>query len=764
MSVSELKRELIDLVGDPSFVFDDRDELIAALSCARKMSESSKTKKKKVHASPAIIPTIDEESEAKHGSIHIDLGSSTRKPRIGNRSPANKERRKPKTRRNAKTSSMEQEADSARLVEYFIVVSSKPSDKVASDIKENEPPNPTFDDLDARTEMRFASRYSHLPGGPGQQVDHVHLSSIGFRKSLSTSSTCSSDDFELSVSRGKNDLMPTSTNFSGVAAPNTSSSADLFNQCVLEPVITARYPAKDRENHPLNPKLPSFCHPEGSEFIHPTTEYKMPRIHHFVLTESNASKLYGTCLTVYEEFKQTAADDTTDSGKKTVYYAPCVLCLLSTWPYLSAFRTYLTQLYRLATTTDLMEAPIERYILNICEEVPAPPPGVFEVQLSILGTMIRFWAPPANQPIAYVSLPFKVLFECLNISNIMYTWYSLACEHKVLLVSDQLSLLAVCSEILCSLLFPMKWSHLYIPVLPRSLSPMLDAPMPYLCGISRENFQYAVGDIGDDAIVVDLDRNMITLGSNPVDLPPLPHKHRVKLEHALQVNVGHVFWEARGMTKEDANAILNSSDEEYVNKTLENAHSLWNEKIRTVDDAFGLAPAPESTTIAMNLDPRNTGKQSKWDAVQEAFLRFYVSALKDYRKYLPKEVPEANSSWRGDKSGLRFRADDFVASQRRDFQPFLEELMATQQMDDFITKRMYSSTEPDVIFFDKSIEAKKNKSIMNRKKADLTYLNAANAHRDLQQYVSIPPNYTNILPGEFSIITRYTSRDCRKFR
>ena len=82
------------------------------------------------------------------------------------------------------------------------------------------------------------------------------------------------------------------------------------------------------------------------------------------------------------------------------------------------------------------------------------------------------------------------------------------------------------------------------------------------------------------------------------------------------------------MTKEDANAILNSSDEEYVNNTLENAHSLWNEKIRTVDDAFGLAPAPESTAIAMNLDPMNTGKQSKWDAVQEAFLRFYVSALK----------------------------------------------------------------------------------------------------------------------------------------
>lgn len=122
------------------------------------------------------------------------------------------------------------------------------------------------------------------------QVDHVHLSSIGFRKSLSTSSTCSSDDFDSSI-RGndKNSMVPTSTNFSGVASAN-QTRGDLLKDCVLEPVITARYPAKDRPKHPLNPKLPQFCHPEASEYIYPTTEYKMPRVHHFVLTVSVLSQ------------------------------------------------------------------------------------------------------------------------------------------------------------------------------------------------------------------------------------------------------------------------------------------------------------------------------------------------------------------------------------------------------------------------------------------------------------------------------------------
>ena len=420
MSVGELKKELIDL-GDPSFVFNDHDELVAALSSARKMrgvqhddnvvqalpiSNQSTKKKNKVHISPSVIPTIDENSEAKH--VHINLGSKSNELSKDKKSFSKK---------NVTSSMIGQDADSIRLVEYFIIVSSKPSNKTVNDIVET---NPLSGD-----ETRVESRHAHLPG-QSSRVNSVHLSSIGLRESVSTSSTCSSDDLDNSIRlKGKKDVMP-STNFQGMTASYDESDGNFLKECVLEPVISARYPAEDRPNHPLNPKLPQFCHPEGSsEYIHPTTEYRMPHIHHFVLTESNAGKLYGTCLTVYEEFDVGATEESQETGKKTAYYAPRVLCLLSSWPYLSAFRTYLTQLYRLATTTDLMEAPIERYVLNICEEVPAPPPGTFEVQLNIMDNKIRFWAPPANQPIAYVSLPFEALFECLDISNVLYTWYSL---------------------------------------------------------------------------------------------------------------------------------------------------------------------------------------------------------------------------------------------------------------------------------------------------------------------------------------------------
>ena len=129
-------------------------------------------------------------------------------------------------------------------------------------------------------------------------------------------------------------------------------------------------------------------------------------------------------------------------------YLPKVLCILSSWPYLHSFRKYLAQLYRLATMTNLMTAPIERYIQTLCDETPAPPPGTFELQLKILTSTLQFWAPPANQPIAYVALPFQILFKCLDLNNFIFVWYALTLERKVLLVSSQFSLLTVCAEIL----------------------------------------------------------------------------------------------------------------------------------------------------------------------------------------------------------------------------------------------------------------------------------------------------------------------------
>jgi len=259
------------------------------------------------------------------------------------------------------------------------------------------------------------------------------------------------------------------------------------------PKVTARFPLEDHADHPLNPMVTQFCFPVG-DIIIPAKEYRMPSVHHFVMTNEKGRKLYGTCLTIYEDYQPPANTpwknheklhsttvgeagiEVSVNSEDNQLYIPRCLCILSIWPYVTAFREYLAQLYRLATSTDCMKAPIERYVMNVCMEIPAPPPGSFEVKICILDSVIRIWGPPAKLPIAYVALPYHILFDCLDVENILHLWYCLTMERKVILVSSQHSILTVSSEILCSLLYPMKWSHLYVPLLPKFLCPILDAP------------------------------------------------------------------------------------------------------------------------------------------------------------------------------------------------------------------------------------------------------------------------------------------------
>mmetsp|Transcript_26779 Transcript_26779/g.37761 ORF Transcript_26779/g.37761 Transcript_26779/m.37761 type:complete len:1407 (+) Transcript_26779:119-4339(+) len=492
----------------------------------------------------------------------------------------------------------------------------------------------------------------------------------------------------------------------------------------FQPVITARYPLEDHEGNPLHENVTFFCHPSGG--IRLRTEQTMPKVHYFVATGGYGKQMYGTCLTLWEPYIITTKpndddddDNNTEGGpaphKKEVYLPKC-LVILSSHPYLMAFREYLTQLNRLSKMEE-MTLPIERYIANFCAEIPAPPPGSFEVQTTILDSVIKVWSPPHNQPIPWVSLPFSHLFQCLDIDNIVLCWHCLALERQVLLTSTQLSLLTSCAEVLLSLLFPLKWSHAYIPLLPHFLIPILSAPMPFLCGINKANLADALCDLNGECVVVDLDKNLVTMGPSTDPLPPLPKSHERDLKAKLELNVGMVFREARSLTKNDDFSDRGAKLPTHV-KLM--ADGMWESRLCLFDEAFHLAFTPENArknilngndaslvddTDSMKVhimtaaERQKLKKQSEWDAVQEAFLETYVFLLKNYRKYLV--FPSKDNA--GSYGGAGFRSKEFVQAQQYNTQDFLEQLVGTQMFDEFITKRLYGSGEADVTFFDMAV-------------------------------------------------------------
>jgi len=501
----------------------------------------------------------------------------------------------------------------------------------------------------------------------------------------------------------------------------------------FKPIVTARYPQYDHEDNPFDANVSYFCHISGA--IQLKKKPHMPKIHYFVTTGGTGKKMYGTCLTLWEPTQISArkkrskkagdknggiSDESTSTYD--VFLPKCVV-LLSTYPFLMAFREYLTQLNRLSKIGE-MTLPIERYITNICLEIPAPPPGSFEVQTTILDSIIKIWSPPHNQPIAWVSLPFSHLFQCLDIDNIILVWHCLVLERQVLLTSTQLSILTTCSEILLSLLFPMRWSHAYIPLLPKFLIPILSAPMPFFCGIDKASLAEALYDLSPECVVVDLDKNLVTLGPETEALPPLPPQQALSLKSQLENNVGMVFREARSLTRNDDYSDSGSHLPTHVKQTAE---GMWEGNLSLFDEAFHLMFTPEESrknmlngndTSGMEWNDRDANdqarimaassgdksfalrKQSQWDAVQEAFLDTFVYLLRNYRKYLV--FPSKHNE--GTYGGAGFRSKEFVENQRLDMRSFLEQFIGSQMYDNFVTKRLYGSGESDVAFFDLAVD------------------------------------------------------------
>ena len=407
-------------------------------------------------------------------------------------------------------------------------------------------------------------------------------------------------------------------------------------------------------------------------------------------------------------------------------FLPKCLVLLSTYPYLAAFREFLTQLHHLCRGEgpDKMKLPLERHIANFCAEIPAPPPGSFEVQTTILDSVIKIWSPPNNLPITWVSIPFGFTFECLDIENIITVWHCLTLERQVLITSTQLSILTQTTEIFLSLLFPMRWSHAYIPVLPTFLIPMLSAPMPFLCGINKTNLADALYDLSRECVLVDLDKNTVTLGPDTPPLPPLPPSQEAALHQLLEENVGMIFREARSLTKNDDYSDSGAHLPSHVKMMAE---AMWESRLCLFDEAFHLMYTPEESrknllngndasglelserdisnplsmmTISAEEKNAPTRKQSQWDAVQEGFLDTFVYLLRNYRKYLV--FPSKHNE--GSYGGAGFRSKEFIESQRYDMRGFLEQLIGTQMFDNFITKRLYGSGEADVAFFDMAVD------------------------------------------------------------
>jgi hypothetical protein len=78
-------------------------------------------------------------------------------------------------------------------------------------------------------------------------------------------------------------------------------------------------------------------------------------------------------------------------------------------------------------------------------------------------------------------------------------------ENRVLIHSTNMAHVAMVAEVITALIFPFTWQLPYIPVLPKDMLEILEAPLPFFLGVPTASLQHVDKTLLSEIVVVDLD-------------------------------------------------------------------------------------------------------------------------------------------------------------------------------------------------------------------------------------------------------------------
>lgn len=111
-------------------------------------------------------------------------------------------------------------------------------------------------------------------------------------------------------------------------------------------------------------------------------------------------------------------------------------------------------------------------------------------------------------------------FSAISVNNMMTIFASMLNERRILFTSKKLSQLSACVLAANTLIYPMCWQHIFIPVLPKHLLDYVSAPMPFLIGLPSSTMsKINTSELGE-VVILYIDLNKVETSFN--DLESLP--------------------------------------------------------------------------------------------------------------------------------------------------------------------------------------------------------------------------------------------------
>ncbi|XP_021707699.1 myotubularin-related protein 13 [Aedes aegypti] len=315
--------------------------------------------------------------------------------------------------------------------------------------------------------------------------------------------------------------------------------------------ILQRFPEKDWADTPFIEGIEWFCQPQGWSL---STVRQEPQFFVSVLTDIDANRHYCACLCFNETIAITPSkpideeeeDDNLSPSSRallaassgppsithhSIMYAPKCLVIVSRLDYIETFRNCLGTIY--TVYLESLKFHLHHLIGSILGCIQVPPPGGPQVRFSIGAGDKQVLQPPISPTIPVTGSCVSLLFHQLGIKNVMLLFCAVMTEHKILFHSTSYSRLTDSCRALTALMYPFRYSHVYIPILPASLVEVLSTPTPFIMGI-HSSMQTEVTEVLD-VIIADLDGGSIHIPQSLVPPPAeLPKALREATEIALQ--------------------------------------------------------------------------------------------------------------------------------------------------------------------------------------------------------------------------------------
>ncbi|XP_058165021.1 myotubularin-related protein 5 isoform X24 [Dasypus novemcinctus] len=298
--------------------------------------------------------------------------------------------------------------------------------------------------------------------------------------------------------------------------------------------ILQRFPEKDWEDNPFPQGIELFCQPSGWQLC---PERSPPTFFVAVLTDINSERHYCACLTFWEPAEPTqeaaSAEDAADGEEEledggrmrlspsapapaSQLFAPKTLVLVSRLDHTEVFRNSLGLIY--TVHVEGLDVSLESVIGNLLT-CTIPLAGGSQRTISLGAGDRQVIQTPLTDSLPVSCCSVALLFRQLGITNVLCLFCAALTEHKILFLSRSYQRLADACRGLLALLFPLRYSFTYVPILPAQLLEVLSTPTPFVIGVHAA-FQAETQELLD-VIIADLDGGTVTV-PECVHIPPLP--------------------------------------------------------------------------------------------------------------------------------------------------------------------------------------------------------------------------------------------------